>query len=127
MGYGEYEKYVKNTYLDYDEKIIELSSAAIQMFKDIVTEIKTILNCNTEIINGDLEGINGDDSCVNGINVNHGEFIVIDNMMIDDAYNFKLVDSLKETICHEIAHNKHWNHSRWHKALTREYFDRVTA
>ena len=45
MEYGEYEKYVKNTYLDYDEKIIELSSAAVQMFKDIVTEIKTIFLC----------------------------------------------------------------------------------
>ena len=115
---------IKNTFSDYDGNVIELSAEILFKFKNLVAEIKNILNCNTEIVNGDLDELD-ENTYVKGVNFNHGEIIIIDNITIHDAFTYGLIDSLKETICHEIAHNKYWNHTRWHKELTRHYFELV--
>lgn len=117
-----------NTYFDYDGNEITLPDGAIEMFTDVTNAIKKKLNCTTRIVNGNLEFMCGSDSeqAILGTNIDRGELIIIDNLLIYEAYNFKACfKELVKTICHEIAHNKYDFHGRWHSKLTADYFQSV--
>ena len=89
-----------DTYTDYDGNIIRLSDKAKGMFTEMVCRIKNILNCDTPIVNGDMEMIDPEQAIL-GANFNKGEIIIIDNLYIDEAYNFTCFrEKLVETICH---------------------------
>ena len=128
MGFNtrkELENCQTDTYKDYDGNIITLSDKAKEMFTEMVSRIKDILNCDTPIVNGDMEIIDSEQA-IHGANFNQGEIIIIDNFYIDEAYNINcLRKSLVETICHEIAHNKYDYHGRWHSRLTHQYYEKV--
>lgn len=120
----EIKAMLNDTYADYFGNLRTVEPEQLEKFKNLVTEIKQILSCDTEIMNGNLDSLpENKKACVNGINIER-ELIIIDNFYID-MMEYEGTEKVIETICHEIAHNRYWNHTKWHRQLTKEYCEKV--
>ena len=49
------------------------------------------------------------DVCVMGLNENHGQRILL-RLRTDDLKGFRKILSIKQVLCHELAHNVHSEH-----------------
>lgn len=102
----------------------------IDYFNSTVDQIKTKLNIDVLIKIEDYS----DDCCEIGrcYKFNDGHYeISIDSYFLEQSYDYEVNgvkwaldlihgETLLKCLCHEIAHMKYWNHTKWHRQYTEE-------
>lgn len=113
---------ITNTFEDYDYNEVELTQEQLDYFYKKVELVKRATGYDGIIANGNLTH---NDYAIATYEETH-RIIVVDNLYIDSCFDgFDFGKSLEETLCHEIAHDKYYNHGRWHSKLTQELYEKV--
>lgn len=132
------------TYSDYKNRPTRLTDAELDWFHGQVEKAKEATGYDVQIIAYDhelYEGIHKEalGCCVttdpeNQLGEGVDTYITIDCFFIDECWRHEFKgdyffsdSTLLETIAHELAHLKYWNHGKRHAAMTEKLLRQIEA
>lgn len=123
------------TYADEYGRIRTLTQSELDFFTATLAKVLAATGIRVPVETRDHEQVTGHENALGIYYKNDAgdEFITIDNYFIHERYAVECCgyrwalepETLAGVICHELAHVRYRNHTKYHAALTERYADMV--